>query len=366
MIFSHCTPRENQVQENSSIFFDFFSGYETAADGILRGQGKRRGKTVKKIAKITVIFILCLNLLAMQAFGLELVVGGQVIGLELADNTVTVAGFDGEENNAAKAAGLQVGDRIEKIDGKPVHCAEDIRQALHCSKGCVELRVRRQGKEHALRAVPAITADGPKLGIYLKQGVTGIRTVTWYDPETGRFGTLGHGVNDPAGQLVTMVSGNAYRARVVGVIPGRSGKPGQLQGAVTAGQTIGQLQRNTQMGLFGTLAEGFDGQLLEVAEAGEIRTGPALIRSTVAGTVPRDYSVEILKIYPGSTAQGRNLMLKITDPALMETTGGIVQGMSGSPIIQDGKLVGAVTHVLVNDPTRGYGILIENMLDAAG
>ena len=230
----------------------------------------------------------------------------------------------------------------------------------------MELKVRRQGKEHALRAVPAITADGPKLGIYLKQGVTGIGTVTWYDPETGRFGTLGHGVNDPAGQLVTMVSGNAYRARVVGVIPGRSGKPGQLQGAVTAGQTIGQLQRNTQMGLFGTLAEGFDGQLLEVAEAGEIRTGPALIRSTVAGTVPRDYSVEILKIYPGSTAQGRNLMLKITDPALMETTGGIVQGMSGSPIIQDGKLVGAVTHVLVNDPTRGYGILIENMLDAAG
>lgn len=317
---------------------------------------------MKKIANLTIILILCLNLLAVPAFGRELMAGGQVIGLELADNTVTVADFDGDEKNAARAAGLQVGDRIEKIDGKAVRCAEDIRQALHCSKGCVELTVLRQGKRHALRAVPAITAEGPKLGIYLKQGVTGIGTVTWYDPETGAFGTLGHGVNDPAGRPVAMVSGNAYKARVVGVIPGRSGKPGQLQGAVTAGQTIGKLRRNTPMGVFGALEEGFDGQLLPVAEAGQIRTGPAVIRSTVEGTTPRDYSVEILKIYPGSTAQGRNLMLKITDPALLEITGGIVQGMSGSPIIQDGKLVGAVTHVLVNDPTKGYGIFIEEMM----
>lgn len=316
-----------------------------------------------KIAKLTIIFILCLNLLGIPAFGRELVAGGQVIGLELADHTVTIAAFDTEADCPGRAAGLQVGDQIQRIDGRAVRCAEDIRQALHCSKGCVELTVWRQGKQHTLRAVPAITEDGPKLGLYLKQGVTGIGTVTWYDPETGCFGTLGHGVNDPAGQLVEMVSGNAYNARVVGVIPGRSGKPGQLQGAVTAGQTIGWLQRNTHRGVFGALEKGLEGQLLEVAEA---HTGPAVIRSTVNGTTPRDYSVEILKIYPGSAEQERNLMLKITDPVLLEATGGIVQGMSGSPIIQDGKLVGAVTHVLVNDPTRGYGIFIENMLDAAG
>ncbi len=321
---------------------------------------------MKKCGKIILIFILCLQLMCMQAFGRELVAGGQVIGLELADDTVTVAAFDAQLGSAAREAGLQVGDRIEEIDGKAIHCAEDVRQALHCSKGCVQLKVRRQGQQQTLRAVPAITKEGPKLGVFLKQGVTGIGTVTWYDPESGAFGTLGHGVSDPAGQLVNMVSGKVYDARVVGVIPGRSGKPGQLQGAVSGGQTLGGLERNTQLGVFGKLEKDIAGQMLEVAEVGEIHTGPATIRSTVSGDAARDYSVEILKIYPQSGAMGRNLMLKITDPVLLKTTGGIVQGMSGSPIIQDGKLVGAVTHVLVNDPTRGYGILIENMLDAAG
>ena len=321
---------------------------------------------MKKIGKFSILFILCLNLLTIRVFGRELVAGGQVIGLELMDDTVTVAAFEEATNCPGKAAGLQVGDRISQIDGKPIRCAEDIRQALHCSKGCVQLTVWRQGKEYSLRAVPAITADGPKLGVFLKQGVTGIGTVTWYDPETGKFGTLGHGVNDPSGQLVEMVSGNVYPARVVGVNPGRSGKPGQLQGAVTGGKTLGQLQRNTPLGLFGRLAEAPAGERLEVAQAGGIHPGAAVIRSTIAGGTPRDYSVEILKIYPTGKTQGRNLMLLVTDPALLEATGGIVQGMSGSPIIQDGKLVGAVTHVMVNDPTRGYGIFIENMLEAAG
>jgi stage IV sporulation protein B len=322
---------------------------------------------MKRLSRAVMLMLALFLIIPPEAGAVQLLIpGGQLIGLELYNDAVTVAAFDEELGTDAKAAGLKVGDQILSVNGKAVHTAADIRYALERSEGVVEIKVQRNKKSDTLRFSPAVTADGPKLGVYLKQGVTGIGTVTFYDPDTKKFGTLGHGVNNPRGELLQMVSGNAYRARVVGVIPGRSGKPGQLQGAVTAGQTIGQLQRNTQMGLFGTLAEGFDGQLLEVAEAGEIRTGPALIRSTVAGTVPRDYSVEILKIYPGSTAQGRNLMLKITDPALMETTGGIVQGMSGSPIIQDGKLVGAVTHVLVNDPTRGYGILIENMLDAAG
>ena len=321
---------------------------------------------MKKIIKISCIFILCLNMLCIQAFGRELVAGGQVIGLSLEDKTVTVAAFDNELGTVAKNAGLQVGDRILAIDGKPICCAEDIRQALHCSKGCIQMTVQRQGKKHALRAVPAITADGPKLGVFLKQGVTGIGTVTWYDPESGSFGTLGHGVNDPAGELVKMVSGTAYRASVVGVIPGRSGKPGQLQGAVKAGEPLGRLGRNTEQGVFGTAQEGFDGKTLEVAENEEIRTGPAVIRSTVDGTTVRDYSVEILKIYPKSGTAGRNMLLKVTDPELLKITGGIVQGMSGSPIIQDGKLVGAVTHVLVNQPDTGYGIFIENMLQAAG
>jgi stage IV sporulation protein B len=135
-------------------------------------------------------------------------------------------------------------------------------------------------------------------------------------------------------------------------------------GALSGAEPIGTLSNNTPCGIFGS-CNGFSGQPIPTAEASEVRTGSAVILSTVGGSTPREYSVEILKIYPNASQAGRNLLLKVTDPQLLSLTGGIVQGMSGSPIIQDGKLVGAVTHVLVNDPTTGYGIFIENMLDAA-
>ena len=322
---------------------------------------------MKKFTRLIVLMLLCMSMMTVPTWAAEyLIPVGQVIGLELTDDTVTVAALETDTDSKARLAGLQVGDRIVDIDGKTIRCAEDVRQALHCSKGCISMKIRRQGKEQVLRILPAITKDGPKLGIFLKQGVTGIGTVTWYDPESGKFGTLGHGVNDPQGNLVNMVSGKVYGASVVGVIRGQSGKPGQLQGAVTATAVLGQLEKNTTQGVFGKVQTFWDGSAMEVAAADAVCTGPAVIRSTVEGDMPRDYSVEILKIYPNSGSSGRNLMLKVTDPALLEATGGIVQGMSGSPIIQNGKLVGAVTHVLVNDPTRGYGILIENMLQAAG
>jgi stage IV sporulation protein B len=203
------------------------------------------------------------------------------------------------------------------------------------------------------------------LGVYLRQGVTDIGTVTWYDPDSGRFGALGHGVNGSDGCLVDMTGGNAYRAGVQSVKRGRAGQPGQLIGTVTEPDPLGILEKNTVQGVFGYCDAGWLGSACPVAEKEEIQTGPAVILSTVRDKTPREYSVEILKIYAGDREDGRNMLIRVTDPELLAATGGIVQGMSGSPIIQDGKLVGAVTHVLVNDPTTGYGIFIENMLDAA-
>ena len=291
---------------------------------------------------------------------------GEVIGLQLKDDRVTIESFDAELGAAAQAAGLEVGDEILTIDDKPIHCAEDIRQALKQSDGDVHLQIRRGRQTRQLELSPVVTKDGPKLGILLKEGITGIGTVTYYDPQSGTFGALGHGVNDPDGELVVMSQGLAYAAQVDTVRKGRAGEPGQLMGAVTDPEPLAQLSKNTPQGVFGSGSLLFRGDPLPAASASEIRTGPATIRSTVQNGTVREYSVEILKIYPGSGADGRNMVLRITDPALLEATGGIVQGMSGSPIIQDGKLVGAVTHVLVNDPTRGYGIFIENMLEAAG
>ncbi len=299
----------------------------------------------------------------VQAATQLLVPVGQVVGLELFNNTVSIAAFD--EESAAEAAGLRAGDRIVSIDGKPIQCARDVRAALSGSDGTVEICVQRGDKCCAYTLMPAITSDGPKLGIFLRQGVTGIGTITYYDPKSRSFGTLGHGVNTADGALLTMTEGKCYRAGVASVRKGRSGDPGQLVGSLQSQTPIGTLSRNTARGVFGTLDIDCPGEAIPVGSAEQIKTGSATILSTIAGESVQEYSVEIVKIYPANRANGRNMLIRVTDPALLETTGGIVQGMSGSPIIQDGKLIGAVTHVLVNDPTTGYGIFIENMLDAA-
>ena len=291
---------------------------------------------------------------------------GQVVGLELSNDSVTVAAFDDTLGSCAKDAGLQIGDEILDIDGAVIDSAEDVRQALQRSDGQVQLTVLREESQHQLCLTPQITDSGPRLGVYLRQGITGIGTVTWYDPTSGRFGTLGHGVNDSSGDLVRMTSGKVYPASVLSVKRGVNGKPGQLRGGISSGKALGTIEKNTLQGVFGSVDTGWEGEAIEVACPDEIRTGPAVIRSTVSGNAVREYSVEILKIYPAVKPTGRNMLIRVTDPNLLTATGGIVQGMSGSPIVQDGKLIGAVTHVLVNDPTTGYGIFIENMLDAAG
>ena len=295
----------------------------------------------------------------------SLIPGGQVIGLQLENETVTVAAFDDAIGGSAKQSGLQIGDVVLAINGIPVRCAEDVRNALHLADDPISVTVSRKGKQHSFSLMPQDTADGKKLGIYLKQGISGIGTVTWYDPQRRMFGTLGHGVNDGKGQLAPMSRGQAFHAQVVSVKKGVCGAPGQLKGSAENFTPWGTLLRNTHQGVFGTTAESFPGQAIPLAEYDQIRTGDASIRCSVENNRVLEYSVEIMKIYPRDRSDGRNFLLHVTDADLLAITGGIVQGMSGSPIIQDGKLVGAVTHVLVNDPTRGYGIFIENMLEAA-
>ena len=190
-------------------------------------------------------------------------------------------------------------------------------------------------------------------------------TVTWYDPATGAFGALGHGVNSGNGELLRIRQGSVYEATILWVNQGKVGTPGQLMGALNGQKPLGTIEKNTSQGVFGKLEQPVQGEALPVAQWEQVHTGEATIRSTVENQKTREYSVEILKIYPESGEEGRNFLIKITDPTLLSQTGGIVQGMSGSPLIQDGRLIGAVTHVLVNDPTTGYGIFIENMLEAA-
>ena len=282
---------------------------------------------MKRIGKFLTIFAVAMTLLPINARAAELLIPvGKIVGLQLSDNTVTVAAFDDVLGAEARTAGLKIGDEIVQIDTTTIDCTEDVRRALEGCDGDAELIVRR-GTRRCTVTVPARQSDsGPR----------------------------------------RMKSGDAYDAAVLTVKKGKCGEPGQLKGTANTDTVIGELLRNTPQGVFGVTKRGWKGEPLPTASEEDIHTGEAAILSTVSGDTPREYSVEILKIYPKDRTDGRNLLLKVTDETLLEATGGIVQGMSGSPILQDGKLVGAVTHVLVNDPTTGYGIFIENMLDAAG
>ena len=314
---------------------------------------------MKKFSTRISILLFLMIVCATTAAGTTLVPGGQLVGLLLQDDTLTVTGVQEEE-----ASPLQKGDKLLTVDGTPVHTPEDVRAALQDCGKQVSVTVRRGDKTKKLDVTPLSTADGPRLGIYLRQGTSGLGTVTFYDPDTGRFGALGHGVNDPSGQPLVLQGGSVFDASVLSVSKGQPGKPGQLLGQLQGETALGTVEKNVTQGIFGTAVFAPD-QPLPVGDPAQVHTGSATIRSTVDSRGVQEYSVEIVKIYPNSGERTRNLLLRVTDERLLAATGGIVQGMSGSPIIQDGKLVGAVTHVLVNDPTTGYGIFIENMLDAA-
>ena len=218
--------------------------------------------------------------------------------------------------------------------------------------------------------MPCASQEGAALGLWVRDSIAGIGTLTFYDAETGIFGALGHGVNDSeTGELLPLRSGAVMYSVVTDVTKGVSGTPGQLHGNFSFDEELGTVSENTDGGVFGVIMDGAltDGLTeLETVSNDEIRTGDAVILANIDGDEVEEFAINIVRVYPNAQDSLRSMVIEITDGRLLDESGGIVQGMSGSPILQDGKLIGAVTHVLVNDPTRGYGISIEDMLAAAG
>lgn len=289
-----------------------------------------------------------------------LIVGGNVIGLELRLDGVSIVEFSAQE---PENAGLKRGDIIRKIDGKSVSTVAQIAEAVQSAQGRLQrVTVLRGSREKTVKLAAKQEQGVWRLGILVRDGISGIGTVTYYDPNDGSFGALGHGVC--GGEvLLPLREGIVLESCVTDVKKGEAGSAGSLQGAVSRGAASGTLQKNTAFGIFGTM-ETSQTEQLPVGESAQVHLGAAVIRSTVEGADVGEYSVRITALRPDDKS-GKNLSIEITDPRLLEKTGGIVQGMSGSPILQDGKLIGAVTHVLVDDPTRGFGIFIEKMLSAA-
>ena len=297
---------------------------------------------------------------------------GRAVGIKLFSDGVMVVGFSqipaaGGNVAPAKTCGLREGDVITHINAAEVDTIEEV-QAELSKIGGEEMSIRavRDGKKLQItaQAVKCSTDGSYKLGAWLRDSMAGIGTVTYYDPETGEFGALGHGVNDvDTALLMPLESGGVLRSSVTDVKKGAKGEPGELHGKFDTSTDIGSLWANTNHGVFGTLEKGSLDlrEPVEVAAPDQVETGKAVIYSNISGDEVRTYEVEITKLFPHAQ-DGRDMMVKVTDPALLEATGGIVQGMSGSPILQNGRLIGAVTHVLVGDPTQGYGILAQRML----
>ena len=315
---------------------------------------------MKQVMRTAAVLVLAAVLICQVSAVQTVIPGGNTIGLHMQTDGVSVVEF---YEKAAENAGLERGDLICAVNGESIQTVQELTQAVQKVEGKpMRLTVRRGEREFGVTLAATRTQEGWRLGIFVRDSINGIGTVTYYDPATGQFGALGHGVSD-GNQLLPLRSGDVMPSSVASVHRGKRGEPGTLQGAVRDGGTTGEILENTPQGVFGRM-EPLSGEAVEVASASEVHTGDAVIRSNVRRTQVEEFSVRIRALYPDEESD-RNLLLEITDPELLELTGGIVQGMSGSPILQNGKLVGAVTHVLIDDPTRGYGIFIENMLKSA-
>ena len=297
------------------------------------------------------------------------VLGGQIIGVKLYTKGVHVlklSDVDTAEGKKepAKKAGLRTGDYITHADGVYIASYEQFSECLQ-GKTEVMLSVSRDDEVLHVKLKPAIGKDGVyRAGIWVRDSIAGLGTLTCFDPDTGCAVALGHGITDAeTGCLLVPAKGRAYRAYVTDVEKGENGSAGALNGTFDADALfMGNMLANRQNGVRFAL-DTFDGISIPIATHEDVKEGDAVIYSTVVGDEPKPYSVKIEKVIKSSIFTTKGMLIKVTDKELLNQTGGIVCGMSGSPIMQNGKLVGAVTHVFVNDPTRGYGIFIENMLN---
>ncbi len=293
--------------------------------------------------------------------------GGMAFGARIGTKGVTVSALTKINGfSPAERAGIRVKDVITGIGGKEINTADEITSAIRSSGGkTVRFTVVRNGKEFTAEVLPEKDATGEyKAGVWIRDTTSGIGTVTYIDPQTGNFGGLGHGICDPeTGGLVPLRWGSAIQVTIAGVRKGGKGTPGELKGYFGAGET-GAIGSNTPAGVFGTFDEIPEGELLPVGDPGSVAPGEAEIRCTLDGNGIGTYRVELSSIAIHGNGL-KNFVITVTDPELLKKTGGIVQGMSGSPVIQNGHLIGAVTHVLISDPTKGYGTFLENMLLAS-
>ncbi len=300
-----------------------------------------------------------------------LIPGGQLIGVAIHTDGLMVVGASdiGETPSPARIAGLRAGDVIMAINGQKVDSAAQMGELFDGAEA--ELSVMRDGKECTVRVTPIKDErDGVyRLGAWVRDSTAGVGTLSFYDPQTHAFGALGHAITDvDTGEILSVGRGYIYNSHLIDILRGQSGEPGELLGEFFDQESqLGEVTENCVFGLYGHSEQGIENALypegVKVMARSEVKPGPATLLTTIGDKGIGQYDCEIVKVFHQDAPSQRSMVVRITDGELLEATGGIVQGMSGSPILQDGRLVGAITHVYIDDPTQGYAIFAEWMLD---
>ena len=325
-------------------------------------------KKIKNNILLTLIFTLLIIPDYALAYSDYIVAGGENIGIELNSKGVIIVGtYEVNGINPAKEANLRAGDKIIKINNKDVINIEEMLKVIENinNKSNVKITYLRGNKTNETSLKLSKSSDNIyKTGLYVKDSISGVGTLTFIDPNTKLFGALGHEIIEKnTGQKLEIKDGKIYSSTVTGITRSDIGKPGEKAARYDSSDIFGNVKENTTSGIFGNYTSTIpDKKLYKVAKENDIKTGNATIFTVIDGNTIESFAINILRINKNTT---KNILFEITDSRLLKNTGGIVQGMSGSPIIQDNFIVGAVTHVVVDDPTKGYGIFITTMLEEA-
>lgn len=334
----------------------------------------------KRISKILsaalCLIVLCCGLALMPVYAQPddgLYLGGFPAGFILNTQNVEVVGLcdiftDSGAVCPARDSGIKSGDVIKSINGIEITSSAQLTQTLKENFSVYNLTIQRGGETHEIKLDPITdkSSGAKKLGLLVKDSINGIGTITYIDKSNNKFGSLGHPVSDESGALIPINGGSLYGCSIYDVKKGLRGNPGELKGIFDNSKMFGVVTDNTRCGIFGNIAKDFDTTGLTKINRGSVSEacmGKAYIYSTLNGETCEQYEISIVKV-DANNKDNRNYVIKISDKRILDKSGGIVQGMSGSPIVQNGKLIGAVTHVFVNDPTRGYGISIDNMMSS--
>ena len=305
----------------------------------------------------------------------RLIPGGAAVGVALATRGVLVVGVsDVSGHSPAQRAGLRAGDVIESVNGEALADSAHLTALVSASQGKpLRMSFRRDGAARSVTLIPALDGASGQycIGAWVRDSTAGVGTLSYYQPSDGTYGALGHAISDgDTGRILPIREGSLMDADIVDIKRGQRGVPGELRGTFLKKQiTLGDIRENTPLGIYGVLDAPYENPLfpdgLPVGYQESVAIGPATILSTVDGEGIKAYQVEIIQATRQSAPAQKSMILRVTDPELLAKTGGIVQGMSGSPILQNGRIIGAVTHVFVDDPTQGYGVYIEWMLQTA-